>query len=48
MAGLVGEIVGKAKAVADLGYSVELLHVDVESNADTARTQAEKAWGGRL
>ena len=31
------------KVLADLGYSVELVHVDVESNADTARTQAEKA-----
>ena len=31
------------KVLADLGYAVELVHVDVESNADTARTQAEKA-----
>ena len=30
------------KVLADLGYQVELVHVDVESNADTARTQAEK------
>lgn len=31
------------KVLADLGYKVELVHVDFESNADTARTQAEKA-----
>ena len=31
------------RVLADLGYAVELVHVDVESNADTARTAAEKA-----
>jgi branched-chain amino acid transport system substrate-binding protein len=31
------------KVLADLGYAVELVHVDIESNADTARTAAEKA-----
>jgi branched-chain amino acid transport system substrate-binding protein len=31
------------KVLADLGYEVELVHVDTESTADTARTQAEKA-----
>ena len=31
------------KVLADLGYKVELVHVDIESNADTARTQTEKA-----
>ena len=31
------------KVLADLGYNVELVHVDIESTADTARTQAEKA-----
>ncbi len=32
-----------AKVLADLGYNVELTHVDTESNGDVARTQAEKA-----
>ncbi len=32
-----------SKVLADLGYNVELVHVDVESAADVARTQAEKA-----
>ncbi|MDE2578763.1 MAG: ABC transporter substrate-binding protein [Hyphomicrobiales bacterium] len=31
------------KVLADLGYNVELMHIDTESNADVARTQAEKA-----
>ena len=31
------------KVLADLGYKVELMHIDVESNADTARTRAERA-----
>lgn len=31
------------KVLADMGYSVELVHVDVESSPDVARTQAEKA-----
>ncbi len=31
------------KVLADMGYAVELVHVDVESSADVARTQAEKA-----
>jgi branched-chain amino acid transport system substrate-binding protein len=31
------------KVLADLGYQLEITHVDIESNADTARTQAEKA-----
>ena len=31
------------KVLADLGYKVELMHIDTESNADVARTQAEKA-----
>ena len=29
--------------LADLGYRVELVHIDTESNADVARTQAERA-----
>jgi branched-chain amino acid transport system substrate-binding protein len=29
--------------LADLGYKVELVHIDTESNVDLARTQAEKA-----
>ncbi|WP_215908770.1 ABC transporter substrate-binding protein [Phreatobacter stygius] len=29
--------------LADLGYKVELVHIDTESNADVARTQAERA-----
>ena len=32
-----------AKVLADLGYNVELMHIDTESNGDVARTQAEKA-----
>ena len=31
------------KVLADLGYKVEIVNIDMESNADTARTQAEKA-----
>ena len=31
------------KVLADLGYAVDIVNVDVESNADVARTQAEKA-----
>lgn len=31
------------KVLADLGYKVELFHIDTESSADTARTQAERA-----
>lgn len=31
------------KVLADLGYKVELVHIDTESNVDLARTQAEKA-----
>jgi len=31
------------KVLADLGYKVELVHIDTESNADIARTQAERA-----
>ena len=31
------------KALGDFGYRVELVHADVESNPDVARTQAEKA-----
>lgn len=31
------------KVLADLGYSVELLHIDTESGVDTARNQAERA-----
>lgn len=30
------------RVLADLGYRVELVHVDTESNADIARTQAER------
>lgn len=29
--------------LSDLGYRVELVHIDTESNADVARTQAERA-----
>jgi len=32
-----------AKVLGDLGYSVELVHIDTESNNDVSRTQAEKA-----
>ena len=31
------------KVLADLGYAVDLVNIDIESNADVARTQAEKA-----
>lgn len=31
------------KVLADFGYKVELVHIDMESNADTARTQTERA-----
>ncbi len=31
------------KVLADLGYKVEIVHIDTESNVDLARTQAEKA-----
>lgn len=31
------------KVLADLGYAVELMHIDTETNSDVARTQAEKA-----
>ena len=31
------------KVLADLGYKVELTHIDTETNSDVARTQAEKA-----
>lgn len=31
------------KVLADLGYNVELVHIDTETNSDVARTQAEKA-----
>jgi branched-chain amino acid transport system substrate-binding protein len=31
------------RVLADLGYRVELVHVDTESNADVARTQVERA-----
>ncbi|RAI45798.1 ABC transporter substrate-binding protein [Rhodoplanes roseus] len=31
------------KVLSDLGYAVELVHVDSESNVDVARTQAERA-----
>jgi branched-chain amino acid transport system substrate-binding protein len=31
------------KVLADYGYTVELMHVDCESSADVARTQAERA-----
>ncbi len=31
------------KVLADLGYKVELVHIDTETNADVARAQAEKA-----
>jgi branched-chain amino acid transport system substrate-binding protein len=31
------------KVLADYGYKVELVHVDFESNVDTARNQAERA-----
>src|SRR3954462_1832603 len=30
------------KGLADHGYRVELVHVDIESNPDLSRTQAEK------
>jgi branched-chain amino acid transport system substrate-binding protein len=30
------------KVLADFGHKVELVHVDIESNADIARTQAER------
>ena len=31
------------RVLADLGMRVELVHIDTESNADIARTQAERA-----
>jgi branched-chain amino acid transport system substrate-binding protein len=31
------------KVLADFGYRIELVHADIESNPDVARTQAEKA-----
>ncbi len=31
------------KVLSDYGYKVELIHIDCESNADVARTQAERA-----
>ena len=31
------------KVLADLGYKVELVHIDTETNSDVARAQAEKA-----
>ncbi len=31
------------RVLADMGYRVELVHVDTESNADVARTQVERA-----
>jgi branched-chain amino acid transport system substrate-binding protein len=31
------------KVLADYGYRVELVHIDIESNPDVARTQCEKA-----
>ena len=31
------------KVLSDFGYNVELIHIDTESSADVARTQAEKA-----
>src|SRR5262249_14862512 len=30
------------KVLADFGYQVELVHVDIESNPDVARTQCER------
>src|ERR1700674_596046 len=30
------------KVLADYGYKVELVHVDIESNPDVARTQCER------
>ncbi|MBN9080445.1 MAG: branched-chain amino acid ABC transporter [Rhizobiales bacterium 62-17] len=32
-----------APVLADLGYKVEMVHIDIESNPDVARTQAERA-----
>lgn len=32
-----------ASALAELGHTVELMHMDIESNPDVARTQAERA-----
>ena len=31
------------KVLADLGYKVDIVHIDTETNSDVARTQAEKA-----
>src|SRR5438270_498808 len=31
------------KVLADYGHKVELVHIDMESNADVARTQTERA-----
>ena len=31
------------KVLADMGHKVELMHIDMESSADVARTQAERA-----
>ena len=32
-----------ASVLADLGYKVELVHIDIEFNPDVARTQTERA-----
>jgi len=37
-----GEVIAP-KVLADYGHKVELIHIDMESNADTARTQTERA-----
>src|ERR1700724_1742278 len=31
------------KVLADFGYKVDLVHIDIESNPDVARTQCERA-----
>jgi branched-chain amino acid transport system substrate-binding protein len=35
------------KVLADFGYRVDLVHVDIESNPDVARTQCERASSAR-
>lgn len=36
-------VLAAPELLKDLGYAVEIVHIDTESNADVARTQAERA-----
>ena len=35
-------VLAAPELLAQLGYKVEIVHIDTESNADVARTQAER------